>query len=479
MAGDDRVSLWEKDLSRREMLKLFGSAAAAGMLGMYLPGRVRAQAASRPNIIFILCDDHRWDHLSCMGHAFLETPNLDRLAQDGVLCENAFVTTSLCSPSRGSFLTGQYAHAHGVLNNITPWNDSNVTFLELLKGSGYDTAFIGKWHMPGKGLPNLRGVDRFISFTEQRGQGRYYNCPLFIDGVWTKPRKEYITEELTDHAMDFIRQERVNPFCVYLSHKAVHHRWLPPRDLKGKYRDIKNLGLPPEADNWVGLVNNHITYGTLGRLEDMYRGYCETLVSVDREVGRLMNFLDEAGLADNTMVIYAGDNGYFWGEHHLVDKRWAYEESIRVPFIVRSPRHVAEPGRRISEMVLNIDLAPTLLEIAGIPSPGVMEGESLVSLLGSSQPRWRRSWLYEYFRDYPYTVPGIFAVRTDTYKYIEMDSPCYPPELYNLMNDPKEKNNLMGSDEGDRVLPGLKRDLTRLKRKSGFQCCVSKSQATS
>jgi arylsulfatase A-like enzyme len=456
------------EMTRRELLRLLGGTAGAYLLGQALPGLGHCASGQRPNVIFILCDDHRWDHLSCMGHPFLETPNLDSMYSQGVMCQNSFVTTSLCSPSRASFLTGQYAHTHGVKNNITPWDNNNVTFLEILKENGYDTAFIGKWHMPGSGLPKLRGVDRFISFTVQRGQGRYYDCPLYVDGVETPSRREYITQELTDYALEFIRQERENPFCVYLSLKAVHHQWLPPRDLKGIYKDVEDLGLPDDADNWLGLVNNNITYGTLGRLKDMYRRYCETIVSVDREVGRIMEHLEKLGIAQDTVVIFAGDNGYFWGEHRLVDKRWAYEESIRVPLLVYCPQLVRQPGRKIKEMVLNIDLAPTILDIAGITPSDSMQGNSFVPLLKAEQVPWRTSWLYEYYRDYPYTVPDIFAVRTDTHKYIETSSKCYPPELYNITADPKEKNNLYLQNSAAPVLRQLQVEMKKLKQATGM-----------
>jgi arylsulfatase A-like enzyme len=460
-------TILRRDISRRQVLEILGGAAALGMLNTSMPRWAFSEPQERPNIIFILSDDHRWDHMSSMGHPFLETPNLDRIAHEGALCENAFVTSSLCSPSRASFLTGQYAHTHGVKNNITPWSEENVTFLELLKQSGYETAFIGKWHMPGKGLPNLRGVDRFVSFTIQRGQGRYFNCPLIVDGVKTPSRKEYITEELTDYALDFVREKRDKPFCLYLSLKAVHHRWLPPRDLKGTYRDIKDLHLPPEADNWIGLVDNQIIYGTFGVLEQMYRGYCETILAIDREVGRILDHLDASGLADNTVVIYAGDNGVYWGERRLVDKRFAYEEVIRVPFLFRYPKLIEKPGERLPQMVLNIDLAPTILDLAGITIPSNIQGKSVVPLLASKDVSWRNSWLYEYFHDFPYTVPAMYALRTENYKYIEYESKCYSPEVYNIASDPGEKKNLYGTKLSSQILPKLQQELIRLKRETG------------
>jgi len=218
---------------------------ALWMLGS--AGPARAEHAELPNIIFILVDDQRWDHMGNMGHPFLETPHMDRLASEGIRFNNAFVTTSLCSPSRASFLTGQYAHTHGVQNNFTPWRNENVTFIEGLKEVGYDTAFIGKWHMPGR-LPELRGVDEFVTFTVRGGQGQYFSCPLVVNGKPEPSRKPYITEELTDRALEFMARDRDAPFFVYLSHKAVHHDFLPPPELKGRYDGV-DLGLPPEADS--------------------------------------------------------------------------------------------------------------------------------------------------------------------------------------------------------------------------------------
>ncbi len=454
-------------MTRREFLHA-GAGSLAALAAAGLPGLTRAASAPGPNMVFILSDDHRWDHLGCMGHPFVKTPSMDRLASQGVIFENAFVATSLCSPSRACFLTGQYPHTHGVRNNITPWNDRNVTFLELLKKAGYDTAFIGKWHMPGSGLPRLRGVDRFVSFTAERGQGRYLDCPLYVDGRWRESRREYITEELTDYAIEFIDARRDRPFCLYLAHKAVHHQWTAPEPFKGMYDRISDLKLPPEADPWVGLVDNNITYGMLGRLPDLYRRYCETITALDSEMGRLLEALDSRGLGENTIVVYAGDNGFLWGEHHRVDKRWAYEESIRIPFIVRYPRLVGRPGTRIGDMVLNVDLAPTLLDLAGKAPPRTMEGLSFAPFLSSRQVSWRSAWLYECFKDYPYTVPDIFAVRTRTHKYVETDSPCHPPELYDIVDDPKERRNLVGTEAGANALPALKRELDRLKKEAGI-----------
>ncbi|MBW2008183.1 MAG: sulfatase [Deltaproteobacteria bacterium] len=454
-----------KPMRRREALSLIGGAALA-FSGLPFPwsGTAQAESSRRPNILFILSDDHRWDHMGCAGHPFVKTPHLDRLAREGVRFKNAFVTTSLCSPSRASFLTGTYAHTHGVKNNLTPWRNDRTTFMEILKQQGYQTAFIGKWHMPGR-LPRLRGVDHFVTFTVQGGQGRYFDCPLVVDGREEPSRKAYITEELTDRAIRFIANQEKAPFCVVLSHKAVHHQFLPPPDLKGLY-DNAPLNLPPEMDPWVSSIDGNLFYGMLGPVSFLYRNYCAALTAMDREIGRLLRTLDQLGITRDTLVIYAGDNGYFWGEHNLVDKRYAYEESIRIPFIVRWPALIRNPGRTAPHMVLNVDVAPTILEATGVGVPRFMEGQSLLPVLKRAQAPGRTAWLYEYFRDYPYRVPPHTAVRTRTHKYIEFETER-PPELYDLVRDPGERHNLYGTPRGRELAPRLRALLERLRASGG------------
>jgi N-acetylglucosamine-6-sulfatase len=314
--------------------------------------------------------------------------------------------------------------------------------------------------MPGR-LPNLRGVDQFITFTVQGGQGRYFDCPLIIDGKETPARKPYITEDLTDYALEFIEKKRENPFCLYLSHKAVHHQFKPPPELEHLYDDAE-IKLPKEADPWVTMTAGNMFAGTFGPLKRHMKNYCATLTAMDQQIGRVLGKLDEMGIADDTIFIYAGDNGYFWGEHRLVDKRWPYEEAIRIPFIVRYPKLVGKPGRKAGQMALNIDLAPTLLNLVNIPVPRQMEGESLASILLNDSASGRKAWLYEYFKEFPYNVPEHGAVRTETNIYIEY-SGTRPNELYDVVNDPRQMNNLIATPEGERLQPELKRMLEALK----------------
>lgn len=432
-----------------------------------LPDTLAAiRSGGLPNIILILTDDHRWDHMSFMGHPFLETPNFDQLAADGVVFENAFVTTSLCSPSRASILTGLYASGesgHQVTNNLTPWSNKNQTFFEALAAAGYRNAFIGKWHMPGD-IPVLKDVDRFVTFDIQGGQGRYFDCPLIMDGTRTERPGTYITTDLTDLAIQFIQDQRKNPdnpFCLYLSHKAVHHPFQPPPELDNLYSDADLSGLPDEYFSLQTLIDRNLWEGAIGPMERHYRNYCETIVAVDNELGRLLKELDALAIADNTIIIYTSDNGYSWGEHIVNGKRWATEENIRVPFIVYDPTSDRRPGRR-SQMILNVDIAPTILDLAGIPAPGKMQGKSIRPLLDGTGIEWRDAFLYEYFEDFPYNVPAHRAIRTEQYLYIEYDGGM-EPELFDIVQDPRTLNNIIGSQAGQDVLPELQQRLRELE----------------
>jgi N-acetylglucosamine-6-sulfatase len=417
----------------------------------------------RPNILFILGDNHHFQTMGCTGHPFIQTPGMDQIAREGILFTNTFSPTPLCSPSRASFLTGAYAHNHGVKNNHTPWTGQMTTFLEVLSQVGYRTAFIGKWHMPGEGLPELPFLDRFISYTYREGQGAYFNCPLIVDGKEVPSRKPYITEEITDYAIEFIQEtlalgehERA-PFCVYLAHRPGHPPFQAPPEISGIYdeADVREV-LPDVVDPWwYGKANRNVFQGVMmGSYYNQYRKYCETLTAMDGDIVRLLEMMDQEGLRDNTVVIYMGDNGMQWGTHDCHGIREPYEESIRLPFIMRAPWLTPDPGTLRRQMALNIDIAPTLMEMAGIPIPGDMDGESLLPIIMDPDIRGRKSFLLEFWRYFPENTPSYTGIRTERYKYIQFER-GRKPWLFDLQRDPGELTNLYETSEGKRILPEL------------------------
>jgi N-acetylglucosamine-6-sulfatase len=430
-------------------------------------GAARVREASRrlPNVVFVLSDDHRFDYMGNSGHPFVETPSFDRLAREGVRFNNAFVTTSVCSPSRASFATGLRAERHGVFNNFTPWNNQNRTFFEYLKQAGYATAFIGKWHMPGE-LPELRGLDEFVTFTAVLGQGLYFDCPLIVDGQPQPSAKRYLAEELTDRAIAFIESHRDRPFVLYLAHKNVHLPFTPDEAERGRYRD-REVELPRGSHSWVNWTNSYYEQLMVPPMEWSIRSYGEAVVSMDRQIGRILDRLDELGIGGDTAVIYASDNGYLFGEHQMIDKRWAYEESIRIPFLFRYPALVSRGGTESERMILNIDLAPTLLDLAGLEIPEYMQGRSILPLLRDPGSTWRDAFYYSYYREAPFPAPTVRAIRTERYKYIEYEAK--DPELYDLERDPGERNDLVGTEEGKRLGESLGRRLRALRAAAGAE----------
>ena len=438
-------------------LAVAGCSASPTTGGRPLPVSGAPAPPDSPNLLVIFSDDHRADHLGLTGEVpFLQTPALDALASEGVRFDRAYVTTALCSPSRATLLTGQYASRHGVQNNLSSWIPGTPSFFDSLAAAGYRCAYIGKWHMPGE-LPDLPGVDRFITFTIEEGQGVYHDCPLIIDGVETPRPGTYVSTDLTDFALQWLAEDDDRPFCLVVAHKAVHHEFEPPADLLGTYDDVE-IDLPDEAFTYQTLLDRNVWEGTAGRLQTSYRRYCETLLGMDREIGRLLE-----GIDDNTAVIYTSDNGYSWGEHVLTGKRWAYDDNIKVPFIVRWPDGVASPGAVIDEPVLNADIAPTLLDIAGVPIPASMQGRSIAPLIKGEPVEWRDDVFYEYFADFPYQVPPSQAVRTDRWLYIEYDRGL-PPELYDTLTDPEQRTNLAEEPAYSVTRQGLSQRLADLRR---------------
>lgn len=448
-----------------------------------------ADTPARPNVVFILVDDLRWDSLSCMGHPVAKTPNIDRIAKEGALFKNFFVTIPLCSPSRSSFLTGQYAHTTGITHNGDNAKHSHelITFPRLLHDAGYETAFVGKWHMGTDDSPRP-GFDRWVSF---KGQGVYENPAINVDGKSSKVNG-YMTDILNGFALGFVKQQHKKPFVLYLAHKALHGPFTPAERHKDLYAGAK-LPLPPNhRDSLKGKLalsrepaSTNLAVrartkkrsarktapldGNSNRHEEIMLQQLRALAAVDEGVGQLLQVLEASGQLDNTLVIFTSDNGYFWGEHGLGDKRWAYEESIRDPLLMRYPRLI-KAGMVLEPLVLNVDIAPTALELAGAPIPQSIQGRSLVSLFKNPKTPWRNSFLTEYFleRGFP-RVPSWQAVRTERWKYIHYTELDSLDELYDLKNDPYELKNAIQQSSVKSTLKTLQAELAKLLEETGAQ----------
>jgi len=435
------------------------------------------KGAKKRNVIFILTDDHRYDYMGFTGKVpWLETPNMDKLAEEGSYMENAFVTTSLCSPSRASILTGQYSHVHTIVDNVAP-NPGNLTFFpQYLQKGGYQTGFFGKWHMGAHNDDPRPGFDHWESF---KGQGDYYAPNMNINGERVQYDEDtYVTDLLTEHAIEWLdNRDKEKPFFMYLSHKAVHALFKPAKRHEGVY-DGNTIELPatytqtigdeykalkwPEwvkqqRHSWHGV--DYMYHDTNGTFNGNLQKYCETLLGVDESVGTVMDWLKANGLDESTMVIYMGDNGFSWGEHGLIDKRHFYEESVKVPMLIRCPE-LFEGGKATKRMVQNVDVAPTVLECAGLEKPDYMPGNSMIPLLQGDTTGWRTRVYYEYFWEYDFPMtPTVFGVRTDQYKYMRYQGIWDQNELYDIINDPDEKYNLMGDPEYADVAKQLASDL--------------------
>ncbi len=447
------------------LLLALGSGLAAGLGAAVAETSPRSSKNLPPNIIFILTDDQRYDELGFMNPV-LQTPNMDDLAAEGVHFANAFVTTSLCSPSRASILTGQMMHNHGVIDNNRPLPEGLELFPERLRTAGYQTAFVGKWHMGGEISAPRPEFDFWVSFP---GQGNYYPRDAFgrtamlnVNGEEV-PQQGYITDELTDYALDFLNGRNPDkPFFLYLSHKAVHAMFQPAERHRQQYSDAEiELGRPTAADAdvpmWVINQRNswhgsEFPYHSELPLAEFKRAYHRTLSAVDDGIGRLRAWLQEQDLHRRTIIVLMGDNGFLFGEHGLIDKRNAYEESIRVPLLVMAPE-IYRGGQVVEEMVANIDIAPTLLALAGVESPDHYDGMSFARLPASPSetgagtakaPAWRDALAYEYYWEFNYPqTPTVFALRTDRFKYIQYHGVWDTEELYDLQDDPAESRNLI------------------------------------
>lgn len=461
------------------MLKyvLFPAAIIMAAISICAPARAHAAAevATRPNIVFMLTDDQRWDAVGAVqrnGGRFPffkgSTPNIDRIAADGVWFNNAFVVESLCSPSRAAFLTGKYNHANGVVNNTTPFPVNAQTYATLLRAAGYHTGYFGKWHMGSQ--RERPGFDEYASFV---GQGGYWNFPLIVNGVNT-PTTGWIDDVTTTYAVNFIQRNAngKNPFLMVIGFKTPHGPPTPPTRTKQLF-PTQQIDTPPNATSYPPYFVNPrpSTFGG-----DEFRNYFRAVAGVDYDVGRVLDALDAAGISGNTFVVFASDNGWHMREHGSRspvqidgEKRSAYEASIRIPLFVRYPP-LAAGGRKIGAAVLNIDLAPTLLQLAGLPPRPDMQGKSWVPLLNGTAQSVRSGVFYEYFREQGFIVPRIVAFRRNSLKLIEYpDHPEYGREFYDISTDPWEKNNRIADPTMQDQIQALSLGLTNTAQQLGYR----------
>jgi arylsulfatase A-like enzyme len=443
-----------------------------------------ASAADRPNFVFMFADDQRYDAMSVVQKEqgdqarfpWFQTPNMDRLAADGVRFRNAFVVNSLCSPSRACFLSGRYSHANGIWNNRTPLSDKLPTHASLLRAAGYSTGYVGKWHMGTQA--DRPGFDWYASFT---GQSTHFDAPFLVNGK-TERSGDWTDDRSAAYAIRFLESERARdkPFLLVVGFKAPHGPTQPPKRLENAFADqtarrVPNLGLPPGFNTDLGQKKE------VADRVPVNLNYFRCIAGVDENVGKILDTLDRLKLADNTIVVYSSDNGFYLGEHTLADKRSGYDESLRIPLLVRFPKSGIK-GKTCDEMVLNIDLAPTFLDLAGVAIPKEMHGQSWRPLLANPQPKepFRTSFFYEYFRETGgkkaaatavggFNTPTMTGVRTQTHKLLKYRDHPEWTELFDLAADPYETKNLHGDPAHARTRAKLEAEHDRLVKDLAYR----------
>ena len=468
------------------------------------------QAGQRPNIVFLFSDDHAYQAISAYGdeRKLLQTPNIDRIAREGMRFDRCLVPNSICGPSRACILTGKYNHLNGFYNNTNcTFDGSQVTFPKLLQASGYQTAVIGKWHL----VSDPTGFDEWHILP---GQGVYYNPPMVHNGVKVK-HEGYTTDLITDFSIEWLKQrDPSKPFMLMCQHKAPHREWSPAlrhlghngnqtfKEPETLFDDFSNRGpgvreqdmtlektftdsdakftTPPQLtaeqkqvwDAYYEPRNKEFRESQLSgsdlvrwRYQRYMHDYLGCIKAVDEGVGRVLDYLDEAGLAENTIVVYSSDQGFFLGEHGWFDKRWIFEESMRTPLVVKWPG-VTKPGQVCSEIVSNVDFAETFLEAAGVPVPVEMQGASLVPILkGTTPENWRKSFYYHYYEyPVPHRVRPHEGVVTDRHKLVRIYKPDEPYwELYDRQADPHEMQSFYNDPKYADTVATLKTELAKLK----------------
>jgi N-acetylglucosamine-6-sulfatase len=451
-----------------------------------------AAKPKRPNVLFILCDDLRPAALGCYGSKEVRTPNIDRLAREGVLFRNTFCTTSLCSPSRASILTGLYAHGHGVRDNFTELPPNLTHWPQRLREEGYETAYLGKWHMGEDNDMPRWGFDWFVT---HKGQGKYFDTEWNFGGQRRAVVKGYYTTVVTDMALDWLGiMDSPNPWALCIGHKAPHSFYTPEPKYAHTFDSVR-VPYPQtafELDDKPAWIKErlHTWHGIYGPLfewrkqfpddrpeavkdfEAMVHGYWGTILSVDDSVGRIVAMLKEHGQLDNTIIVLMGDNGLLEGEHGMVDKRTMHEPSIRIPLIVRFPALAA--GKVIQEQVLTEDIAPSLLDLCGAKPLENIHGKSWAKLVREGDADWRKAWFYEYNyeKQFPYT-PNVRGVRTDEWKYMRYPHGDGSPdrhmaELYHIQDDPEERHNLIADPPHAAKVAELQALLAKTMTESGL-----------
>ena len=436
--------------------------------------------ARRPNILFSMCDDQRHDAMGCAGHPFLQTPAMDRLAQEGVRFANAFTAVPLCAPSRATHHTGVYPHVHGVFHNRAGLQPQRSTWPLQLQRAGYRTGFIGKIHYGDRGQPQP-GFDHWVSFP---GQGKYVDPVLNVNGVET-PVDGYNTDLLAEHAERFVRCSDGRPWALCLWYKAPHGPFEPPARYRDAYAD-QPLPVPPTVTaSTEGKTVSLLRRQPMGHEPGWYpdgifvsgkpwetfmRDYARTVRAVDDELGRVLAAIDETGAAAETVVVHTSDHGYFHGEFGLADKRWMYEAAIRVPLLVRYPAGGGAVGRVAPDLVCSVDVPATLMDLAGAGVPDHYQGHTLRPLLTGLGHWPRQDVLIEYFEDPPFpALPTMVCLRTADRKLIHYLRPGESDELYDLQVDPQERSNVIGQGRYAADLATLQERLAQEQRRLGYR----------
>ena len=468
-------------ITRRRFLKNAGASSCT--LAAH-PSLLWSQTAKtdRPNILFIMSDDHASHAIGAYGSQVNKTPNIDRIAREGMRFDNCLCTNSICAPSRAVILTGKYSHLNGVIDNSLAFDGSQQTFPKLLREAGYQTAIVGKWHL--KSQPT-----GFDYCNVLRGQGLYQNPVMFENGT-EKKHKGYVTDIITDLALEWMDGRDPNtPFLLMLHHKAPHGDWVPDEKHAGMYEDI-DIPLPETfnddyATRTAQIANHRLHVGPkqwnlhfkrFGSLPEgmneqearewvyqrYMKDYLRCVASLDDNIGRVLEYLDRSGLSENTVVVYTSDQGFFLGDHGLYDKRFMYEQSLRMPLLIRYPKEI-RPNCTSDEIVLNLDFASTFLDYANAPIPGDLQGESLRAVAkGVVSEDWRSAIYYRFYEE-AYGIGPHEGVRTRRYKLIHFLYGDEGWELFDLQEDPDELRNLYGRPELRGLVNSLKAEMETLK----------------